>query len=120
VKAVCIVGWMSTLADMLETEVAKHSWNCFIPGLTRVLDWPDVASLHAPDPLLIMQGSQDELFPVKGYEKAAEQLRAVYAKAGAPGNLDIGLFDLPHTFSLEMQKHAWAFFGNAFDPTANI
>ncbi len=114
VRAVCVVGWMSTLADMLDEHVAKHSWVNFIPGLTPELDWPDVAALHAPDPLLVMQGSHDDLFPLQGYQKAAEHLRAVYAKAGSPGNLDIGLFDLDHCFSREMQRHAWAFFDNVF------
>ncbi|MHB9026847.1 MAG: dienelactone hydrolase family protein [Armatimonadota bacterium] len=115
IKATCIVGWMSTLAEMLEEKVAEHSWVNYIPGLTRVMDWPDVAGLHAPDPLLVMQGSQDPLFPLDGYQKAAERLRSIYAKAGAPGNLDIGLFDVPHIFTREMQRQAWAFFDNAFE-----
>ncbi|MHB0937664.1 MAG: dienelactone hydrolase family protein [Armatimonadota bacterium] len=114
VRATCIVGWMSTLYEMLEHAVGGHSWANIIPGLTRVLDWPDLAALHAPQPLLVMQGSQDTLFPLNGFQKAAERLRAVYAKAGAPGNLDIGLFDLPHVFNLDMQQHAWAFFDAAF------
>ncbi len=114
VKAVCVVGWMSTLADMLEEHVGKHSWCNFIPGLTRVLDWPDVAALHAPDPLLVLQGAQDDLFPLNGFQRAAERLRNIYAKAGAPGNLDISLYDLPHTFSHEMQARAWDFFAAAF------
>jgi len=114
VRATCIVGWMSTLYEMLENTVGGHSWANIIPGLTRVLDWPDLAALHAPQPLLVMQGSQDTLFPLNGFQKAAERLRAVYAKAGAPGSLDIGLFDLPHVFSLDMQRHAWAFFDAAF------
>jgi dienelactone hydrolase len=115
VKAVCVVGWMSTLADMLDEHVGKHAWCNFIPALTRVLDWPDVAALHAPDPLLVMQGSQDDLFPLAGFQRAAERLRNIYAKAGVPGNLDISTFDLPHCFSREMQDHAWAFFDAAFD-----
>lgn len=114
VRAVCIVGWMSTLYEMLETTVGGHSWANIIPGLTRVLDWPDLTALHAPQPLLVMQGSQDALFPLNGFQKAAERLRAIYAKAGAPGNLDIGLFDLPHVFSHNMQQQAWAFFDAVF------
>lgn len=117
VKAVCIVGWMSTLADMLEEHISVHSWVNFLPGLTHVLDWPDVASLHAPDPMLVMQGGQDPLFPLTGFQKSAELLRGIYAKAGAPGNLDIGLFDLPHVFSPEMQKHAWDFLDGVFGIT---
>ena len=114
VKAVCIVGWMSTLADMLEDHVAQHSWASFIPGLNCVLDWPDLAALHAPHPMLVLQGGQDPLFPLGGFQKAAELLRALYAKAGMPGNLDINLFDLPHVFCLEMQRQAWAFFDKYF------
>lgn len=112
VRAVCVVGWMSTQAEMLEEEAAQYAWGDLVPGLLRVLDWPDIAALHAPDPLLVMQGSRDANFPLKGYQKAAERLRAIYAKAGAPGELDIGLFDQPHLFSLDMQQHAWAFFEN--------
>lgn len=114
VKATCVVGWMSLLADMLDDAVGRQSWMTFIPGLVRVLDWPDLAGLHAPDPLLVMQGGQDPYFPLNGFQKAAERLRAIYAKAGAPGNFDVGLFDLPHVFAPEMQQHAWAFFDAAF------
>ncbi len=113
VRACCIVGWMTTLADLLEAAADQQSWATFIPGLTCLLDWPDVVGLHAPDPLLVMQGSQDLRFPLSGYQKAAERLRGIYAKAGAPGSLDIGLYDLPHLFSPEMQRLAWAFFDTA-------
>ncbi|MHB9133554.1 MAG: alpha/beta hydrolase family protein [Armatimonadota bacterium] len=115
VKAVCSVGWMTTLADMLEDKVGRQSWANVIPGLTGLFDWPDVAGLHAPDPLLVMQGSVDPYFPLDGYQKAAERLRSIYSKAGAPGNLDVGLFDVGHVFTREMQRQAWAFFDNVFE-----
>jgi dienelactone hydrolase len=117
VNAVCVAGWMSTLGEMLEEHVALHSWVNFIPGLTQVLDWPDVAALHAPDPLLVVQGSQDPFFPLDGFQKAAERLRTIYAKAGAPGKLDIGLFDSGHAFTADMQQLAWEFFDSAFGTT---
>ncbi|HOS44412.1 MAG TPA: alpha/beta hydrolase family protein, partial [Armatimonadota bacterium] len=113
VSATGIVGWMSALTDMLPEHAGLHSWCNFIPGLTRVLDWPDVAALHAPNPLLVLQGSQDALFPLDGFQKAAAHLRAVYAKAGVPGRLDIRLFDLPHAFTRDMQEVAWSFFAKA-------
>jgi len=119
VAAVCIVGWMSTLYDRLAEDVARQSWSNFIPGLTRLLDWPDVAALHAPQPLLVMQGGHgDARFPLNGFQKAASRLRSLYAKSGVPGNLDIALYDVPNIFSLEMQRHAWEFFDNLFYPPA--
>jgi dienelactone hydrolase len=114
VKAVCTVGWMSTLPEMLDEHVPLHSWAHVVPGLTRVLDWPDVAALHAPHPLLILQGSQDPHFPLDGFQKADERLRAVYAKSGSPGNLDVRLYDVGFNFSREMQRQAWTFFDDAF------
>ena len=112
VRATCIVGWMSTLFDMLEEAVDVHSWSGFLPGLTRVLDWPDVAGLSAPKPLLVLQGSHDPCFSLNGFQKAAERLRGIYAKAGMPGSLDINLYDQPHVFNTDMQQYAWAFFEN--------
>lgn len=120
ITAACVVGWMSTLVEMLEEHVARHSWASFVPGLTRVLGWPDVAGLHAPTPLLVMQGSQDPYFPLNGFQQAAERLRGIYSKAGTPGTLDIGLFDAGHQFTLNMQEHAWAFFDAAFGITREV
>lgn len=118
VKSVCIVGWMSTLREMLADKVLDHSWCCMIPGLPHILDWPDLVGLHAPQPLMVMQGSNDQLFPLQGYQLAAEKLRGIYSKSGMPGNLDIATFDLPHSFSSEMQEQAWAFFEQTLAPAA--
>lgn len=117
VKSVCIVGWMSTLREMLAEKVENHSWCCMIPGLPHILDWPDLVGLHAPKPLMVMQGSNDQLFPLQGYQLAAEKLRSIYSKAGMPGNLDVATFDLPHTFSSEMQDQAWDFFAKTLAPS---
>lgn len=110
IAATCVVGWMSTLDLMIEEAVTQHPWAAFIPGLRLGLDWPDIAALTMPRPLLVMQGSRDDHFPLEGYQRSAEQLRAMYAKAGVPGNLDIGVYDVGHVFSRQMQEYAWAFF----------
>jgi dienelactone hydrolase len=53
IRAACVVGFMSTVAPMIRAHLDTHSNVHFIPGLHRYLDWPDVVSLHAPNPLLV-------------------------------------------------------------------
>ncbi|EKC75842.1 Saccharopine dehydrogenase, partial [human gut metagenome] len=39
--------------------------NC-IPGLRQYLDYPHIASLACPKPMLFINGTKDKLFPVPG------------------------------------------------------
>ena len=79
-----------------------------VPGLYRHLDYPDVASLAMPTPLLVINGSRDTLFEPSGVQASFEKLAACYAKAGIPERLRTRLYDTPHEFNAEMQAEAWA------------
>ena len=78
-----------------------------VPGLYRYLDYPDVASLAMPTPLLVINGSRDELFEPAGVRASFEKLAACYAKAGVPEHVRTRLYDTPHEFNAEMQPEAW-------------
>ncbi len=107
VKAACVTGFMSALRPMLRGHIDTHSWVHFIPGLTRFLDLPDVASLHAPRPLLVQQCARDALFPPEGMRDAVEQIGAAYAKAGAKAAFTGRTHDVPHQFTRAMQEEAF-------------
>jgi hypothetical protein len=76
--------------------------------LYRYLDYPDVASLAMPTPLLVINGSKDTLFDLDGVKTCFEKLQACYAKAGQPAHFRSRLYDTPHEFNTEMQAEAWA------------
>jgi fermentation-respiration switch protein FrsA (DUF1100 family) len=78
-----------------------------IPGLTRHLDYPDIASMAAPTPLLVINGSRDTLFAPEGVRAAFDKLAACWAKAGATDRLRTRLYDTPHEFNAAMQEEAW-------------
>jgi hypothetical protein len=78
-----------------------------VPGLYRYLDYPDVASLAMPTPLLVINGSRDELFEPSGVRASFEKLAACYAKAGVPEHVRTRLYDTPPEFDAEMQPEAW-------------
>jgi len=110
IKAAVAVGWMCSLGDLWPVSRWPNSlgWVHYVPGLYQEMDLPDVASLACPRPLLVIQGSQDRLFPLDGVERALSKLSAVYQKAGVPDHYTGRIYDAPHQFNLEMQAEAFA------------
>ncbi|MEY4940377.1 MAG: hypothetical protein RIQ93_2112 [Verrucomicrobiota bacterium] len=110
IKVASIVGFMSTIRSMLHAKIDTHSWVHFPPGVHGALDLTDVASLHAPLPLMVQQCRKDGLFTLEGMEQALQQIGAAYAKAGVADRFEGRMYDEPHWFSLRMQDDAFAFF----------
>jgi len=108
IKAAVVVGWMTSFPAQLRRRVRNTIGHTkLVPGLYRFLDYPDVASIAMPAPLLVINGSKDELFEPTGVRAAFEKLAACYAKAGVPELLRTRLYDTPHEFNLAMQAEAW-------------
>ncbi|MFO0967649.1 MAG: alpha/beta hydrolase family protein [Gemmataceae bacterium] len=108
VKAACVVGFMSTVEPMIHAHLDTHSNVHFLPGLHRFLDWPDLAGLHAPQPLLVQQCAQDKLFPLDAMKESVRKIGAIYKKAGAAEAFSGRFYDVPHRFTLKMQDEAFA------------
>jgi len=108
IAAACVAGFMSTVRPMMRAHLDIHSWVHFLPGLHQYLDWPDVATLTAPRPLLVQQCAQDALFPPEGMKDAVKQIAAGYKKAGAEERFRGAFHDVPHQFTRAMQKEAFA------------
>ncbi|MFB3826404.1 MAG: alpha/beta hydrolase family protein [Bryobacteraceae bacterium] len=110
IAAACVVGFMSTVKPMARRHVDTHSWVHFVPEVHRYLDWPDIAALRAPKPLMVLQCKQDGLFPLEGMQDAVSKIAAVYAKAGASSRFDGRFYDVPHQFNVAMQEDAFDWF----------
>lgn len=110
IAAACVAGFMSSVQPMLHRHIDTHSWVHFLPGLHRWLDLPDVASLMAPKPLLVLQCSRDALFPLAGMQDAVRTLSAVYDKAGVADRFTGRFYDVRHIFNRQMQDDAFAWF----------
>jgi len=110
IRAGCVAGFMSTVRPMLRAHIDTHSWVHFLPGLHRFLDLPDVASLTAPRSLLVLQCSQDRLFPPEGMKESVERIATAYQKAGHKDRFRGSFHDVPHRFSKAMQNEAFTWF----------
>lgn len=110
IRAAVAVGWMTSFPYQLRSHIVNtigHSM--VVPGLYGDLDYPDVALLAAPRPLLVINGSRDTLFHPEGVRAAFRRLRAGYRKAGNERALVTRLYDAPHEFNMTMQQEAWRF-----------
>jgi len=110
IRCSCCVGMMTTWRDYLLNKCYTHTWMCYVPGLPRDLDYPEVLGLGAPNPVLVLNNRQDELFTMPEMERADRILSEVYKKAGATDGYRTSFYDGPHKFDREMQKEAFAWF----------
>ena len=110
IRCSCCVGMMTTWRDYLLNKCYTHTWMCYVPGLSRDLDYPEVLGLGAPNPVLVLNNRQDELFTMPEMERADRILTGVYKKAGVPDRYRASFYDGPHKFDREMQKEAFAWF----------
>ena len=110
IRCSCCVGMMTTWRDYLLNKCYTHTWMCYVPGLPRDLDYPEVLGLGAPNPILVLNNRQDALFTMPEMERADRILTAVYKKAGTPERYRASFYDGPHKFDREMQKEAFAWF----------
>jgi dienelactone hydrolase len=110
VRAAVVVGWMTSFPWQLRRQVRwTIGHTMLVPGLYQEMDYPDVASLAAPKPILVINGRKDTLFHPEGVQAAFDKLHSCYEKAGAPDHCQTRWYDTPHEFNAEMQAEAWAF-----------
>lgn len=114
VKAGAAVCWMNT-TDSLMTMTNNQNkggsaYAMLVPNIRRYMDYPHVASIACPKPMLFTNGKKDKLFPVEGVEAAYDTMRKVWDSQGAGEHLQTKLYDLPHFCSKEIQKAILDFF----------
>jgi len=110
IRCSCCVGMMTTWRDYLLNKSHTHTWMCYVPGLPRDLDYPEILGLGAPNAALVLNNRQDALFTMPEMERADRILTDVYKKAGAPERYKTSFYDGPHKFDAAMQKEAFAWF----------
>ncbi|MDL2247453.1 dienelactone hydrolase family protein [Bacteroides sp. OttesenSCG-928-J23] len=113
VKASAAICWMNTADRQMSWDVrntGNSTFSMMLPGLRQYLDYPHIASIACPKPLLIFNGRHDKLFPVDGVEKAHQVMRQVWESQLAGERLTTKLWDTPHTCSKEMQAEVLNFF----------
>ncbi|WP_317572908.1 alpha/beta hydrolase family protein [Segatella copri] len=107
IKAGASICWMITTDAQLTRRFGRKEnggfANC-IPGLRQYLDYPHIASLACPKPMLFINGTKDKLFPVPGVKDAFAEMHKVWKSQGADNLLDTELWEIPHSCGLKAQE----------------
>ena len=107
IKAGVSICWMITTDAQLTRRFGRKEnggfANC-IPALRQYLDYPHIASLACPKPMLFINGTKDKLFPVPGVKDAFSEMHKVWKSQGADNLLDTELWDILHSCGLKAQE----------------
>ena len=103
--AVC---WMLMKADYDSSSVSDLSMR--IRKLRDSLDFPDIAGLACPKPMLFINGRTDHLFPEASAAEAFRRISEIYSVHGVPGMAVTSFSDGGHHCGREVQDSVYAFF----------
>ena len=107
IKAGASICWMITTDAQLTRRFGRKEnggfANC-IPALRQYLDYPHIASLACPKPMLFISGTKDKLFPVPGVKDAFTEMHKVWKSQGVDNLLDTDLWKIPHSCGLKAQE----------------
>lgn len=112
ISATVANGWMAESKSLMvpgnNQLRGQSAFTMLHPGLLSLLDFPDVAALAAPSPMLIYVGDEDPLFPADGVEAAMAKMHAVWDAYGEGRHLTTQLWEgKAHTFTADMQDAAF-------------
>ncbi|MCX2860919.1 dienelactone hydrolase family protein [Paucibacter sp. PLA-PC-4] len=119
ISAGIAVNWMATLQGLMvpggNQLKGQSSFAMLHPFVARHLDYPDIAALAAPKPMLFYAGAQDGLFPLASAQEAFAKLRQVWAAHGAGYRLHTSVWPLGHVFSAAQQQAAFDWLDASYD-----
>jgi dienelactone hydrolase len=103
--------WMATRKGLMVPKNnqtgGQSAFTMTHPGLANLLDYPDVASIACPKPMMFVCGSRDGLFPVETIQEAFGKMRKVWESQKAGDRLATRLYDAPHQYNAAMQDDAF-------------
>jgi dienelactone hydrolase len=105
------VCWMSTHRALMvpgnNQTGGNSAYTMVHPGLSHYLDYPDVAGIACPKPMMFCCGSRDALFPVESVKEAFAKMQRIWDSQNAGDKLVTKLYDSPHEYNLSMQEDAF-------------
>ncbi len=108
IRACVDAGWMTSYSMQMENHFRHHTWMIYVPRQLEYLDLPDVVTLGAPKPLLIINCKKDQLYTMDAMQASAEKIGRIYEKFNAAARFEVRWYDVPHSLNVEMQDDAIA------------
>lgn len=110
IKAAVPVAGITDLQNHVVDGCVEGHCDCMYLVNTFRWDYPLVAALVAPRPLLISNTDKDGIFPLDGVIRTYEKVRSIYRLYGAERNLGLNITEGPHQDTQELRVHAFVWF----------
>jgi len=110
IKAAVPVAGITDLQNHVVDGCVEGHCDCMYIVNTFGWDYPLVAALVAPRPLLISNSDKDNIFPLDGVVRLHEKVRNIYRLYGAEKNLGLNITEGPHKDTQELRIHAFVWF----------
>lgn len=117
--AVPVAGITSLQNYVVDGCVDGHC-DCMFMVNTYRWDFPLVAALVAPRPLLISNTDKDSLFPLEGVVDVHARTRRIYRLLGADDRLGLQITEGPHKDTQELHTHAFRWFNRFLRDTDEL
>jgi dienelactone hydrolase len=110
IKCAVCVGFMTTWRDFVLNKSFTHTWMTYVPILPNELDFPEILGLRVPNPTMVLNDSDDQLYTPAEMKRAENILSEIFKKAGASDKFKCSYYPGPHKFDKAMQEEAFAWF----------
>jgi len=107
IKCAVPVAGITDLENHVVDGVIEGHCDCMFMVHTYRWDYPLVAALVAPRPLLISNTDKDPIFPLEGVVRLHSKVRKIYQLYGAGKSLGLHITEGPHTDTQELRIHAF-------------
>jgi hypothetical protein len=91
--------------QVVDGAIERHC-DCMFPVNTYAWDFPILAALAAPRPLLLANSDKDRIFPLDGVMRIHAHLQRIYKLYGASDRLGLFISEGPHSDTQELQVAA--------------
>jgi cephalosporin-C deacetylase-like acetyl esterase len=110
IKAAVPVAGITDLQNHVVFGCVEGHCDCMYIVNTYRWDYPLLAALVAPRPLLISNSDKDNIFPLDGVVRLHEKVRNIYRLYNAENNLGLQITEGPHKDTQELRIHAFVWF----------
>jgi hypothetical protein len=110
IKAAVPVAGITDLQNHVVDGCVEGHCDCMYIVNTYRWNYPLVAALMAPRPLLISNSDKDTIFPLDGVVRVHEKVREIYRLYDADDKLGLQITEGPHKDTQELRIHAFVWF----------
>jgi dienelactone hydrolase len=110
IKAAAPVAGITDLHNHVVDGVVEGHCDCMFTVNTYCWDYPQVAALVAPRPLLIVNTDADYIFPLDGVQRTHAQVRRIYQLHKAADKLGLVIGPGPHKDTQDLQVPVFRWF----------